>query len=357
MKSSLNFCLALSFALISSAPAADEEQVPLNAARHARATPPARTQPRPVAQAQAVRAPVRGGNSTNPRVYSSNPGVNSTNPRVYSSTPRNTFNPGAVPPSEGSRSRGNNGGRRWTQPTVVAPPSTGNGTGNAVQPPADISPADPGQPRAWTGGRGGSGRNDWGPRGGGNSGGASDWQNRRGGGGTAANGDGEDQDWRNRRGGDNWSGGSAENNNWRGRRFSGNWSGSDGRWRNHQHHDWRNRHHRHRDWWRSHYNRFALFGGGYYYWTSGYWYPAYGYDPYYSTYTYEAPLYAYGDLAPGDVIAQVQQELQRRGYYEGEIDGEYGEVTRRALLNFQRDNGLPVSGEIDESTLSALGFE
>ena len=49
--------------------------------------------------------------------------------------------------------------------------------------------------------------------------------------------------------------------------------------------------HHDRAWWRSHYNRFAVFGGGYYYWNTGYWYPAYGYDPYFSTYSYDAPIY------------------------------------------------------------------
>ena len=70
-------------------------------------------------------------------------------------------------------------------------------------------------------------------------------------------------------------------------------------------------------WWRSNYSRFALFGGGYYYWDSGYWYPAYGYDPYFSTYVYDAPIYGYNDLEPGQVIASVQAELQRRGYDPG----------------------------------------
>ena len=52
-----------------------------------------------------------------------------------------------------------------------------------------------------------------------------------------------------------------------------------------------------RDWWRRNYNRFALCGGGYYYWNSGWWYPAYGYDPYFSTYAYDAPIYSYNGLA------------------------------------------------------------
>lgn len=123
-----------------------------------------------------------------------------------------------------------------------------------------------------------------------------------------------------------------------------------------QHHAWdRVRHER--GWWRSRYNRFALFGGGYYYWDSGYWYPAYGYDPYFSTYTYDAPIYAYQDQDPGQVIANVQGALQQQGYYRGEVDGTYGPMTRRALLGFQRDNGLPQTGQIDESTLGALGLE
>ena len=37
-----------------------------------------------------------------------------------------------------------------------------------------------------------------------------------------------------------------------------------------------------RNWWVARYphSRFVLFGGGYYYWWNGYWYPAYGYSPY-----------------------------------------------------------------------------
>ncbi|MEO5721547.1 MAG: peptidoglycan-binding domain-containing protein [Chthoniobacterales bacterium] len=112
-----------------------------------------------------------------------------------------------------------------------------------------------------------------------------------------------------------------------------------------------------RSWWTSRYNRFALFGGGYYYFNSGYWYPAYGYDPSYSTYTYDAPLYGYNGLEPGQVIASVQAELQRLGYNPGGVDGSFGPRTRRALIDFQQDNGLPVTGEIDEETLNALGLE
>lgn len=111
-----------------------------------------------------------------------------------------------------------------------------------------------------------------------------------------------------------------------------------------------------RSWWRSRYNRIVLFGGGYYYWNDGYWYPAYGYDPYYSTYAYDEPIYGYNDLAPGQVIANVQTALQEQGYYRDAIDGLIGPNTRAALSNYQRDHGLPVTAAIDGPTLQALGL-
>ena len=112
---------------------------------------------------------------------------------------------------------------------------------------------------------------------------------------------------------------------------------------------------RDREWWRSNYSRFALFGGGYYYWDRGYWYPAYGYDPTYSTYTYDEPIYGYNQMEPRQVMVRVQRELRRDGYYRGSIDGLIGPMTRAALARFQRDNGLYVTRRIDGPTLAALG--
>ena len=119
----------------------------------------------------------------------------------------------------------------------------------------------------------------------------------------------------------------------------------------------RHHHHHHdRSWWRSHYNRFCLFGGGYYYWDNYYWYPAYGYDPYYSRYSYNEPIYGYLDRDPGQVIASVQTELQRLGYYRYAVDGLMGPATRAAIANFQRDNGLSITAAIDRRTLQSLGL-
>lgn len=199
-------------------------------------------------------------------------------------------------------------------------------------------PADGGQRRIWSRG-GGGGDNSLADRiirggnGGARGAGADQWHHRDG-------NSGGTEDWRNRHG----------NGDWAGRNRGG--SGGSG---DHWNHDWDRGHH-HRDWWRSRYTRFALFGGGYYYWNSGYWYPAYGYDPYFSTYTYDAPIYSYNDLQPGQVLADVQAELARRGYYDGPIDGVYGGQTQEALLRFQRDADLPESGIIDSETLDALGY-
>ena len=115
--------------------------------------------------------------------------------------------------------------------------------------------------------------------------------------------------------------------------------------------------HHHRDWWRSHYTRFALFGSGYYFWDNGYWFPAYGYDPSYSSYAYEEPIYGYNDMEPAQVIASVQTELQRLGYYRYAVDGEMGPATRAAIANNQRDTGLSITSAIDEPTLQSLGLE
>ena len=117
-----------------------------------------------------------------------------------------------------------------------------------------------------------------------------------------------------------------------------------------------NRERHDRSWWRSRYNRIVLFGGGYYYWDNNYWYPAYGYDPYYSTYSYDEPIYGYNDLPPGQVIANVQSALQEQGYYHDAVDGLIGPNTRAALSNFQRDQGLPITAAIDGPTLQALGL-
>jgi hypothetical protein len=111
-----------------------------------------------------------------------------------------------------------------------------------------------------------------------------------------------------------------------------------------------------RFWYRTHYDRVVVVGGGYYYWDAGYWYPAWGYDPAFSFYVYDGPIYSYENLPPDQVIVNVQTELQDQGYYTGDVDGQLGPKTRDALATYQSDHNLEVTSAVDEPTVEALGL-
>jgi hypothetical protein len=115
-------------------------------------------------------------------------------------------------------------------------------------------------------------------------------------------------------------------------------------------HDWHDG-----DWYRRRFRVIVIVVGSYYYWDAGYWYPAYGYDPT-NYYPSDDPIYAYGNLLPDQVIANVQRQLQLGGYYTGAITGSLDSTTRAAIANYQRDNGLPVTGTVDQSTVESLGL-
>jgi nuclear transport factor 2 (NTF2) superfamily protein len=109
------------------------------------------------------------------------------------------------------------------------------------------------------------------------------------------------------------------------------------------------------DWWIGHHNRIVVCFGAPYFFNAGYWYPAWGYDPG-ASYVYDGPVYAYNNLPPDQVIANVQSALQEQGYYQGEVDGVLGPLTRAALASYQEANGLYTTSAIDEPTLESLGF-
>lgn len=110
-----------------------------------------------------------------------------------------------------------------------------------------------------------------------------------------------------------------------------------------------------RDWWRRSHSRIVFVFGGWYAWNAGWWYPAWGYDPG-AYYPYDGPIYGYNDLPPDQVIANVQAALQQQGYYQGEVDGLLGPITRDAIANYQRDHGLYMTSAIDHPTLESLGM-
>lgn len=108
-------------------------------------------------------------------------------------------------------------------------------------------------------------------------------------------------------------------------------------------------------WWRSHHNRIVFVFGAPYFWNAGYWFPAWGYYPN-AYYAWDGPIYAYNNLPPDQVIANVQAALQQQGYYHGEVDGLIGPLTRAAIADYQRDHGLYTTSTIDQPTLQSLGM-
>ena len=108
-------------------------------------------------------------------------------------------------------------------------------------------------------------------------------------------------------------------------------------------------------WWHSHHNRIVFVFGAPYFWNAGYWLPAWGYSPN-AYYAWDGPIYAYNDLPPDQVIANVQTALQQQGYYQGEVDGLIGPLTRAAIAGYQRDHGLYETSSIDQPTLESLGM-
>ena len=55
-----------------------------------------------------------------------------------------------------------------------------------------------------------------------------------------------------------------------------------------------------------------------------------------------------------DEIMEVQQKLQQDNLYSGKIDGRLNRETRQALRNFQKQNGLRVTANLDRETRTSL---
>jgi len=55
-----------------------------------------------------------------------------------------------------------------------------------------------------------------------------------------------------------------------------------------------------------------------------------------------------------EIIADIQRELTRRGYYDGVVDGRYGPRTDAAVRDFEQASGLKASTEPNEALLAAI---
>ncbi len=57
------------------------------------------------------------------------------------------------------------------------------------------------------------------------------------------------------------------------------------------------------------------------------------------------------------LVLATQRELAALGLYGGPVDGRYGRATRNAIIAFQKQADLPVTGRPDQKTLDRLMYE
>ncbi len=53
-------------------------------------------------------------------------------------------------------------------------------------------------------------------------------------------------------------------------------------------------------------------------------------------------------------VRAIQDALRRLGYFDRSSTGFFGDITRQAVLNFQRDNNLPATGAVDNITANTI---
>ena len=63
-------------------------------------------------------------------------------------------------------------------------------------------------------------------------------------------------------------------------------------------------------------------------------------------------LFRMGSIGPE--VIQLQERLTVLGYYQGELDGQFGRATQEAISLFQAQNGLEADGMAGSLTLSRL---
>ncbi|HET7578889.1 MAG TPA: L,D-transpeptidase family protein [Bacillales bacterium] len=69
--------------------------------------------------------------------------------------------------------------------------------------------------------------------------------------------------------------------------------------------------------------------------------------------------YAYRNLSlgsKGTVVMLFQNHLRAAGYYDGPIDGIYGQALKEAVEQYQKDHDLPVTGGIKMEMYREMGF-
>lgn len=70
----------------------------------------------------------------------------------------------------------------------------------------------------------------------------------------------------------------------------------------------------------------------------------------------DAETYNFKKGDKNDVIFQMQKILVSKGYLKDTSDGKFDDATAQAVEQFQQDNNLQVSGEMDKETIDALSL-
>ena len=70
--------------------------------------------------------------------------------------------------------------------------------------------------------------------------------------------------------------------------------------------------------------------------------------------TQAAATIAWG--SSGDDVVTIQRKLKQWGYYDGVVDGRFGQGTYDAVVLFQKKNGLKADGVVGKGTADALGI-
>lgn len=60
--------------------------------------------------------------------------------------------------------------------------------------------------------------------------------------------------------------------------------------------------------------------------------------------------------ATGAEVKEMQRRLKQWGYYTGSVDGVFGAGTKKAVISFQKKNGIPADGVVGLKTYKALGM-
>jgi hypothetical protein len=78
-------------------------------------------------------------------------------------------------------------------------------------------------------------------------------------------------------------------------------------------------------------------------------------------YTTPAPIYVrtvryVQPIKVSATLVRAQSQLSSLGYYNGVVDGAFGPLTSKAIVQYQADYRLPVTGRLDRATLKSLGI-